>query len=82
MQHLLHLFIFPESRVQFLALLSQAGLWSELSNDLGIQSESTEVDFWSYVSGLGKGDVLELKTESPCVFHDDEPKTGRLVSIP
>jgi len=63
LQHLLHLFIFPESRVRFLRLLSQAGLWSELNNG----SESTEVGFWSYVNRLGSGEVPKSKTESlPC----------------
>jgi hypothetical protein len=72
--HLLNLFIYPESRVRFLKLLSQAGLWSELNNCLGIQSESTDFDFLSYVNGLGlgKGEVLKSKTESSSVFHDDE----------
>ena len=67
-QHLLHLFIYPESRVRFLKLLSEAGLWSELNNCLEIQSESTEIDFLSYVNGLGNGEVLKSKT----VFHGDE----------
>jgi len=71
-QHLLHLFIYPESRVRFLKLLSQAGLRSELNNCLGLQSESTEIDFLSYVNGLGNSEVLKSKTESSSAFHDDE----------
>ena len=57
-QHMLHLFIFPQSRVQFLVLLSQAGVLSELESGLGIQSESTEIDFWSYVNELEDEDKL------------------------
>lgn len=72
-QHLLQLFIYPESRVRFLKLLSQAGLWSELNNCLGTQSESTEIDFLSYVNRLGDREVLKSKTESSSVFRDDEP---------
>ncbi|KAH9486929.1 Meiotically up-regulated gene 65 protein [Psilocybe cubensis] len=53
-QELLHLFIFPESRVQFLKLLAQADLLSELNVGLGIGFGSTEIDFWSYASGLGE----------------------------
>ncbi|KAF8168093.1 hypothetical protein B0H34DRAFT_45161 [Crassisporium funariophilum] len=52
-QNLLHLFVFPESRVQFLTLLGQAGLLPELNVGLGIGFGSTEIDFWSYASGLG-----------------------------
>lgn len=55
---MLHLFIFPQSRVQFLVLLSQAGVLSELESGLGIQSESTEIDFWSYVNELEDEDKL------------------------
>ena len=71
-QHLLHLFIYPESRVCFLKLLSEVGLWSELNNCLGTQSESTEIDFLSYVNGLENGEVLNSKTENSSVFHVDE----------
>jgi len=69
LQHLLHLFIFPESRVRFLRLLSQAGLWSELDNG---QSESTEVGFWSYVNGLGSGEDRGQK-----VFHVNEGRSRK-----
>jgi len=40
---------------------------------LGIQYGSTEIDFWSYGNGLGKGD-FNLKT-GPSVFHDDGPES-------
>ncbi|KAF8973928.1 hypothetical protein BDZ97DRAFT_1648189 [Flammula alnicola] len=52
-QHMLHLFVFPESRVQFLKLLGQAGLLPEVNVGLGINFGSTEIEFWSYASGLG-----------------------------
>ncbi|KAF8909026.1 hypothetical protein CPB84DRAFT_1813266 [Gymnopilus junonius] len=44
-QDMLHLFVFPESRVQFIKLLGQAGILSELNAGLS-------VDFWSYTVGL------------------------------
>jgi hypothetical protein len=56
--------VFPESRVQFLKLLGQAGLLPELNFGLGIGFGSTEIDFWSYASGLGDalgGDALRTK---------------------
>jgi hypothetical protein len=51
-QPILHLFIFPESRAQFLKLLGQAGLL--LSLNLSLDSGMTELDFWSYASGLAE----------------------------
>jgi hypothetical protein len=46
----LHLFIFPDSRAQFITLLDRAGLLPELNKKLGWAA--SEVDFWSYVNGL------------------------------
>jgi len=60
-QDLLHLFVFPESRVQFLKILGQAGLLPELNVSLGMGFGSSEIDFWSYASGLG--DVLRANPE-------------------
>jgi hypothetical protein len=64
---MLHLYVFPESRVQFLKLLGQAGLLLELNMDLGIGFGSIELDFWSYSNGLGEvlgADAL-AKTKTP-----------------
>ena len=64
-QHILHLYVFPESRAQFLKLLGQAGLLPELNIGLGIGFGSTEIDFWSYASGLS--DVLgeDMRNKTP-----------------
>ena len=51
-QHILHLFVFPESRAQFLKLLGQAGLLPEVNIGLGVGFGASEIDFWSYASGL------------------------------
>ena len=60
---MLRLFVFPESRAQFLKLLGQAGMLPELNVELGIGFGSTEIDFWSYASGLvdtvGSKEVLK-----------------------
>jgi len=37
-----------------LKLLEQAGLLPELNMGLGIRFGLTEIDFWSYASGLGQ----------------------------
>ncbi len=64
-QHMLRLFVFPESRAQFLKLLGQAGMLPELNVELGIGFGSTEIDFWSYASGLvdtvGSKEVLKTR---------------------
>jgi len=52
-QHMLQLFMFPESRAQFLKLLGQAGLLPELNIGLSIGFGSSEIEFWSYASDLG-----------------------------
>jgi len=47
-------------------LLGRAGLLPELNLGLGIGFGSTEIDFWSYASGLGN--VLRddaLRTKAP-----------------
>lgn len=51
---MLRLFVFPESRAKFLQLLGQAGMLAELNVELGIGLGATEVDFWSYASGLAE----------------------------
>ncbi|KAJ3512431.1 hypothetical protein NLJ89_g3519 [Agrocybe chaxingu] len=55
-QQILHLFVFPDSRAQLLKLLGQVGLLPEVNTGLGIGFGSTEVEFWSYASGLGELD--------------------------
>ncbi|KAG1833806.1 hypothetical protein EV424DRAFT_1364115 [Suillus variegatus] len=50
----LRLFVFPDSRAQFIDLVKRAGLAHELVRSLGDGFSSTEVDFWSYSKGLGK----------------------------
>jgi hypothetical protein len=49
---LLRSFIYPDSRAKFLELLGHSGLLPEMNVALGIGWSSTEIDFWSYVSGL------------------------------
>ncbi|PPQ80830.1 hypothetical protein CVT25_001955 [Psilocybe cyanescens] len=80
-QQLLHLFIFPESRVQFLKLLAQAELLPELNVGLGIGFGSTEVDFWSYASGLGDSIASLPKTavlskSSPNTSNSQQPRSA------
>jgi len=50
---MLRLFIFPESRVQFLTLLAQASLLPEINVGLGMGVSSSDINFWSYASDLG-----------------------------
>ncbi|KAF4623334.1 hypothetical protein D9613_001811 [Agrocybe pediades] len=52
-QEMLHLFIFPESRVQFLTLLAQASLLQEVNMGLGLGVGASDINFWSYASDLG-----------------------------
>ncbi|KAG2154845.1 hypothetical protein DEU56DRAFT_770745 [Suillus clintonianus] len=49
-------FVFPDSRAQLIDLIKRAGLACELGRSLGDDFSSTEVDFWSYLKGLGKDD--------------------------
>jgi len=49
-QTLLHSFTYPESRVQFLKVLANAGLLPELNETFGV--DSTDIEFWSYASSL------------------------------
>ncbi|KDR84995.1 hypothetical protein GALMADRAFT_218079 [Galerina marginata CBS 339.88] len=75
-QHLLHLFVFPESRVQFLRLLAQAGLLTELNVGLGVGFGSTEIDFWSYASGFGEALGADAKPLQTSVSSN-----GKLVQV-
>jgi hypothetical protein len=51
---LLRSFIFPDSRAQFLELLGRSGLLPEMNIGLGIGWSATEIDFWSYATGLDR----------------------------
>ncbi|KAF9481428.1 hypothetical protein BDN70DRAFT_803620 [Pholiota conissans] len=59
-QQMLHLFVFPDSRAQLLKMLGQAGMLPELNTGLGLGFGATEIDFWSYASGL---DEVSFSTE-------------------
>lgn len=49
---ILHSFVYPDSRAQFLEILDAAGMLGDLKSSMGI-SDSTEVlDFWSYAHHL------------------------------
>ncbi|KIM85209.1 hypothetical protein PILCRDRAFT_817208 [Piloderma croceum F 1598] len=63
---LLHSFIFPDSRAQFLELLGQCGLLPEMNVGIGIGWTTTDIDFWSYASGLERKvveDDMNLKAK-------------------
>lgn len=49
---LLHLFIYPDSRVQFVKLLGKVGLLADLGVSIGSDFSTSELEFWSYTSGL------------------------------
>ncbi|KAF9453820.1 hypothetical protein P691DRAFT_812435 [Macrolepiota fuliginosa MF-IS2] len=51
---LLQLFIYPDSRVQFLKLLGKAGLLPDLGATLDSDFSMSEVEFWSYTNGLSE----------------------------
>jgi hypothetical protein len=51
---ILRSFVFPDSRAQFLALLGHSGLLPEMNIGLGIGWSRTDLNFWSYASGLDK----------------------------
>jgi hypothetical protein len=51
---ILRSFIYPDSRAQFLELLGYSGLLPEMNVALGIGWSATDIDFWSYASGLDK----------------------------
>ena len=51
-QQILLLFMFPESRAEFIKLLGKADLLKELDNALGTLLGASEVDFFSYANGL------------------------------
>lgn len=51
---ILRSFIYPDSRAQFLELLGFTGLLPEMNVGLGIGWSTTDIDFWSYASGLDK----------------------------
>ncbi|KAF8560355.1 hypothetical protein OG21DRAFT_1502659 [Imleria badia] len=49
---ILHSFVFPHSRAQFVDLVRRAGLVKDLESCLGRAFSSTDVDFWSYADKL------------------------------
>jgi len=51
---ILRSFIYPDSRAQFLELLGHSGILPEMNIGLGIGWSATDIDFWSYASGLDK----------------------------
>ncbi|PFH54480.1 hypothetical protein AMATHDRAFT_134475 [Amanita thiersii Skay4041] len=51
---LLHLFIYPDSRVRYIELLARVNLLRELDAEFGTRWTWNEVDFWSYVEQLSK----------------------------
>jgi len=51
---ILRSFIYPDSRAQFLELLGHSGILPEMNVGLGIGWSATDIDFWSYASGLDK----------------------------
>ncbi|KAG8219812.1 hypothetical protein J3R82DRAFT_785 [Butyriboletus roseoflavus] len=51
---ILHSFVFPDSRAQFVDLVRQAGLAHDLEICLGRAFSVVDVDFWSYADSLDK----------------------------
>jgi hypothetical protein len=63
---LLQIFVYPESRVQFIKLLGKADLLSDLGVSIGPNFTASEVDFWSYTSGLSEElKRLDIKDAAP-----------------
>lgn len=62
---MLHLYVFPDSRAQFLKLLGQAGMLPELNTGLGLGFGATEVDFWSYASTWDEAGSEDLFASTP-----------------
>ncbi|CAA7265796.1 unnamed protein product [Cyclocybe aegerita] len=82
-QQILHLFVFPDSRAQFLKLLGHAGLLPEVNIGLGIGFGSTEVEFWSYASGLGEldgADKLLTTSASAARLGSESPSKRSLAA--
>ncbi|KAH0838301.1 hypothetical protein J3R83DRAFT_6578 [Lanmaoa asiatica] len=51
---IIHSFVFPDSRAQFVDLVRQAGLAEDLESCLGRPCSAADVDFWSYADNLDK----------------------------
>ena len=51
---ILRFFVYPDSRAQFVHLVSQAGQRDELEHGLGRPFSASDVDFWSYADDLDK----------------------------
>ena len=49
---ILALFVYPDSRAQFVEMLRRAGLLSELKASLGVSASKQALEFWSYSSGI------------------------------
>ncbi|KAH7930975.1 hypothetical protein BV22DRAFT_1053566 [Leucogyrophana mollusca] len=68
---ILRSFVFPDSRAKFLALVRHTGLLGDLEAGLHPGASTSEVDFWSYASGLDK--VLDGKQGKR---HEDLAQLG------
>ena len=73
----MRLFIFPDSRAQFLTLVDHAGLLPELNEKLGWSA--SEVDFWSYVNEL---EVVGENAKKPETEPAAETKKGTDGDVP
>ncbi|KXN90026.1 hypothetical protein AN958_05031 [Leucoagaricus sp. SymC.cos] len=62
---LLQIFVYPDSRVQFLRLLGKAGLLPDLRINIGSDFNTSEVEFWSYTSDLEEPKHLDIRDTSP-----------------
>jgi hypothetical protein len=82
---LLHSFIFPDSRAQFLELLGQCGLLSEMNVGIGIGWTTTDIDFWSYASGLERKvveDDMNLRAKEREELEVNMDKSTEVRAVP
>ncbi|TBU48329.1 hypothetical protein BD309DRAFT_987385 [Dichomitus squalens] len=59
---ILSLFVYPDSRAQFISLLAKAGLLQDLRAGLGISDSMQFLDFWSYTKDLSGDSADALKS--------------------
>ncbi|KAF9229280.1 hypothetical protein BS17DRAFT_812030 [Gyrodon lividus] len=71
---ILQSFVFPDSRAQFIDLVQRAGLTEDAEGGLRHTFSTSDLDFWSYSSGLGKLLDKEGWEED---HEDDEQKKAR-----
>ncbi|KAJ3575628.1 hypothetical protein NP233_g963 [Leucocoprinus birnbaumii] len=62
---LLQMFVYPDSRAQFLKLLGRAGLLADLSVSIGPDFSTSELEFWSYTNGLDE-ELRRLQITNSC----------------